>query len=333
MPFEDRDVSAIRSPPSSRGRDIFPKLKAKQISTTIHDIIEESFNQDAGVATVTTETDIAEPTLLQAVTGHLVNGLPLCSSSIYADMALTVANYLYKGLKPDSTKADMNVCNMEVEKPLIAQGKGSRLLKIRATANMGNRRTELFFSTTARDGKQNTEHGKCYVEYGDNEVWLADWARYQHLVKSRVNHLVDASVGMGLTKVHRGIAYKLFASFVNYQDRFRGMEEVIMDSQALEATAQVKFQATDRDGDFYFSPYWVDSLAHVSGFIINANDAINSTKEVYISHGWESMRFAMPFSAEKTYRSCVKMLPAKDKMVAGDVYVFEDDRIVDLVVA
>ncbi len=81
-----------------------------------------------------------------------------------------------------------------------------------------------------------------------------------------------------------------------------------------------------------FSPYHIDSVCHISGFIINGTDAVDSREQVFISHGWNSMRFTEIPSATKEYRSYIRMQPVKgSKMMAGDAYVFDGDKIIGMV--
>jgi thioesterase domain-containing protein/acyl carrier protein len=127
------------------------------------------------------------------------------------------------------------------------------------------------------------------------------------------------------------MAYKLFKALVDYSPSYRGMEEVILDSKQTEATAKISFQTTEQDGEFFMSPFWIDSLAHLSGFIVNATDTVNSDDFVYISHGWESIRISRTLSKDKTYRSYVRMQPAARNMSVGDVYIFEGEEIIGVV--
>lgn len=246
-------------------------------------------------------------------------------------MAMTVADYLYKLVRPNAQKIDLNVCNMEVTKPLIAQmsGQETHIVRLSATTNASLEQAHLVFSTG--EGKSRTEHAKCTVVYGDGAAWLAEWQRNAYLIRARIEGLRKSVDAGGAHRIFRGMAYKLFAALVQYDKKFRGMEEVILDSAELEATAHVAFQTTEADGNFFCSPYWIDSVAHLSGFIVNASDAVDSTNQVYVSHGWESMRFAQPLSADKTYQSYVKMQPAAGKMMAGDIYVFDGDTIIGVV--
>ena len=106
------------------------------------------------------------------------------------------------------------------------------------------------------------------------------------------------------------------------------MKEVILNSAQFEATAKVQFQTTEREENHYFSHYWVDSLGHLAGFVMNANDGIDTRRQVFVNHGWDSMRCAIRFSRDKTYRSYVRMQNVGGTMYAGDTYIFDGDIIV-----
>ncbi len=312
------------------GHAALPAIEAvpKLSTTTVQKVISEVVEQDK--ATVVIESDISRPELLAAISGHVVNGTTLCPSSIYADMALTIGEYLYKLVRPDTETVHMNVCHMEVFKPFIANdgGKGQTIRLSATTHDINSGRANLVFASGS--GKTETQHAKCFVDYGSSTAWLAEWQRNAYLVKGRIESLKrDASSGKA-HRMLRGMAYKLFGAFVEYDSKYRGMEEVILDSPELEATAHIAFQTKESDGNFLCSPYWIDSVCHLAGFIVNANDAVDSGKQVYVSHGWESMRFAEPLKADKTYRSYVKMQPLPGNMVAGDVYIFDGDRIIGM---
>lgn len=312
------------------GPAALPAIEAapKLSTTTVHRVISEVVEQDK--ATVVIESDISRPDLLAAISGHVVNGTALCPSSIYGDMAMTVAEYLYKLVRPGTETVHTNVCHMEVFKPFIANddGKGQTIRLSATTHDITTGRANLVFASGT--GKTETQHAKCFVDYGSGTAWLAEWQRNAYLVKGRIESLKrDASSGKA-HRMLRGMAYKLFGAFVEYDSKYRGMEEVILDSPELEATAHIAFQTKESDGNFVCSPYWIDSLCHLAGFIVNANDAVDSSKQVYVSHGWESMRFAEPIKADKNYRSYVKMQPLPGNMVAGDVYIFDGDRIIGM---
>ncbi|KAL6720646.1 hypothetical protein ACLMJK_002571 [Lecanora helva] len=302
-----------------------PKLSTTSVQRIVSEVVE------VDKVTVVIESDVSRPDLLAAISGHVVNGTALCPSSIYGDMAFTVGEYLYRLLKPGTQTIDINVCNMEVFKPLIANddgGKGQTLRLAATMADINSSRAKLVFSSGS--GRGELQHAKCDVVYGLGSAWLAEWQRSAYLINGRVEALKSAASSGAAHRMLRGMAYKLFGAFVDYDSRYRGMEEVILDSPALEATAHVAFQTSEADGKFFCSPYWIDSVCHLAGFIVNANDAVDSAKQVYVSHGWESMRFAEPLRADRTYRSYVKMQPLEGNMIAGDVYIFDGHRIVGM---
>jgi iterative type I PKS product template protein len=307
----------------------------------VHRIASEVVNGDK--VTISIESDLSKKELRGVVSGHVVNGTMLCPSvmstelffrvntnflqSLYGDMAMTVCDYAYKLVRPNETNAIMNVSHMQVPKPLIASPEGkSQILRLTAKLDASKSRADLVFSSG--EGSDSVEHAHCQVLIEDGEKCLADWARQAYLIQGRIDWLKDSEDQGKAHKIGRGLAYKLFAALVDYDKRYRGMEEVILHSENMEATSRVVFQTTEKDGNFFCSPYWIDSVAHISGFIVNGSDAVDSKESVYISHGWESLQFAEPLVANKTYRSYVRMQPQPGKIMAGDVYVFDGDRIV-----
>ena len=301
-----------------------PKISTTSVQKVLSEVVED------GKATIVIESDVSRPDLYATISGHVVNGTALCPSSLYADMALTVGGRLHELLKPEASPAGLNVCNMESFKSFIANDEGGKgqILRLTATANNTDNAAKLVFSSIS--GKTEVQHAKCDVEFGSTEAWLAEWQRSAYLISGRIQNLKQAANTGNAHLMLRGMAYKLFGAFVDYNKSYRGMESVILDSPELEATAKIAFQTTDADGSFVCSPHWIDSSCHLAGFIVNANDAIDSTQQVFISHGWESMRFAEPLRRDKTYRSYVKMQPLPDNMIAGDVYIFDGDRIIGM---
>ena len=284
------------------------------------------------IGTVVVQADITEPTLNAAVTGHVVNGVGLCPSSLYADMALTVANYLHKQLVPGNWKIHMDVCNMEVERPLIAKKDTSepQLIRVTANADLSTGQAELKFASVDSAGIPIIHHAHCIVKYGDGEKWLSAWSQIAYLVNGSIRSL-QKSVSKGVAqKLSRGTAYRLFASLVDYSPSYRGMDHIVVDVPELEGMSTVNFQTTEKDGIFFCNPYWIDTLAHLSGFIMNGTEATDGSS-VFISHGWKHMRFSKPLMQSTTYRTYVKMQEAGKDLVVGDVYIMENNIIIGAV--
>ena len=300
--------------------------KPKLQTSTIHKVTKEEIKD--GICVVETESDLALEPLRHVVSGHLVNGAPLCPSTLYADMAMTVADYAYKLLVPGTEKIGCNVAGVEVPKTLIFDDSAkSHILRMKLTANAKQGYADIVWSTG--EGAKKTEHATSRLLYGNTDDWQNEFDRTAYLIKSRITALEEAERRGDASKIGRGLAYKLFTALVDYNYRYKGMEEVILDSDTCEATAKIKFQTKPEDGTYYFNPFHLDSCCHISGFIINGTDAVDSREQVYISHGWGSLRFTEIPDPNKEYRSYIRMQPVKgSKMYSGDAYVFDGDRVI-----
>ncbi|KAF1352167.1 polyketide synthase [Delphinella strobiligena] len=305
---------------------------AKCLSTSCQKIVYEDFQANSG--TVIVQSNVAEPKLFAAVIGHQVNGTALCPSSLYADQALTIADYMYKQLRPSAPEIGMNVANMEVPKPFIAkfdQPAEGQHVQIEAKVDLDEGVAHLKYRSVTPEGKLIQDHAHCVVRYEELSSWHESWDRINFMVNSQIEVLKEKSKNREAHVIQRGMAYKLFKCFVDYDAKYRGMEEVILNNTTTEATASIQFQTKPEDGDFYCAPYWVDSMAHISGFIVNATDLVDSDLNVCISHGWESIRVSKTLSADKKYRSYVRMQPKAGNIFIGDVYVMEGEEIVAVV--
>lgn len=227
----------------------------------------------------------------------------------------------------------MNCGEMEVTKPLILRERSneSQILQITIDANLSEGRADLRYATVNEKGTETNTHATCTITYEDGAKWVAEWASKAYLIEGRIETLRDQLASGKADQISRGLAYKLFSAFVQYDTKYQGMEEVVFNSKNFEATSRVRFQSEEKDGVFFLSPFWIDSLSHLSGFILNGSDAVDSKNFVYISHGWGSMRISHPLNRTKTYASYVKMQASPNNVMVGDVYIFEDNIIIGVV--
>ncbi|UJR12998.1 hypothetical protein I4U23_000024 [Adineta vaga] len=294
-------------------------------TTTLQQIQNEDF--DSSDISVTFVSDIADSKLRNVIQGHLVNKVAVCPGSVYSDMALTAAKYIHNRRKRSNSPISMDIVNMKIIQPLILTGNFEKqYIYVLATCRANSDIVELIFAS--EEGSIRKQHGSCVVQYGDGVEWMTEWARQAYLIQTRMNCLVEAAEHGKAHQLLRGIVYKLFSVFVQYSEKYRGMEEVWMDCNMLEATSNIKFQTTPEDGSFEYSPYWLDSLYHLSGFVLHGTDTMNDDF-VYIADSWKGMRIVGQLSTNKTYKNYVRMQPIDNgqKMI-GDVYVFEENRII-----
>ncbi|KAI1372948.1 polyketide synthase [Hypoxylon crocopeplum] len=316
----------------NRGALTAPKAieasKPRLSTTTVQKVTKEEVKGD--IAILETESNLAEENLRKICLGHRVNGTCLTPSTLYGDMAMTICEYAYKLLRPDTKDIGMNIAHVEVPKTLIFDPKAtSQILRMHVKANAAENVAEITWTTG--EGAKKAEHATCKVYYGSNAEWLDEFERVSYLIKSRMDALKAAEERGDASKIGRGLAYKLFSALVDYDQRYRGMESVILDSTTCEATAKIVFQTSPEDGVFHTAPYWIDSVCHISGFLVNGTDAVDSREQVYISHGWGSMRFAERLNGSKTYNTYIRMQNVKGtKMMAGDAYIFDGDKLIGI---
>ena len=294
-------------------------------STTCLQVVEnEAFTQDS--ASVTFSSQLSEPKLNTAVRGHLVSGIGLCPSSVYADVAFTAAWYIASRMTPSDPVPAMDLSSMEVFRPLIVDSsETSQLLKVSATRNPNEQVVNIKISSQDDKGRQ--EHAHCTVMYGDGHQWMDEWQRNAYLFQSRIDKLTQPG-SPGIHRMLKEMIYKQFQTVVTYSPEYHNIDEIFMDCDLNETAANIRLQSTAGSGEFIYSPYWIDTVAHLAGFILNAN-VKTPADTVFISHGWQSFRIAAPLSAEKAYRGYVRMQPSSGRgVMAGDVYIFDGDEIV-----
>ncbi|TWU71827.1 putative PKS-like protein biosynthetic cluster [Metarhizium rileyi] len=299
-------------------------LAPEYLSATCQKVIESKHGPDKSFVLV--ESDISHPDLRAVFEAHKVNGAALCPSSVYADIGVTLGTYMSKD-NPIQASIGIEVADMATTKPLMMRtpGKPERY-RASAEADWASQTAKVVFYSVNAAGESVIEHATCTLRFGDPDAWISEWQRTAYLVRSRMQSLRDAVHNGSCHLIRRGMAYKLFENCVEYGERFRGLEEVYLDSNGHEATARIQFK--DKSTCFEANPYYIDSLGHLSGFIMNATEAFDYNAQVFLNHGWESIRCAVKPDADETYYTYAKMQSSDGKMYVGDVYIFRGDDIV-----
>lgn len=229
------------------------------------------------------------------------------------------------GLAIESTGFD--VSNMKVEAPLIAlPGEKTHVFRVQAEADWRLNQIKMSLGSVGDDDKVTRRHATFVVLIRPEQMWLHEWKRFTHLVQGRVDSLAKGVVEGSCHHIKRGMAYKLFSALVDYGQDYQGMKDVIMDSDQLEAVSTVEFQVGSES--YHLNPRWIDSLGHIAGFIMNANDSMANKSTVFVNHGWDHMRIAEPLEIGKTYRAYNRMQPVGKSLYAGDTYIFDCGRLI-----
>lgn len=300
-------------------------LPQPKFSTTcLQQVESETFNHDD--AAVVFSSRLSEPCLNTAVRGHIVDNVGLCPSSVYADVAFTAAWYIASRMAPSNPVPAMDLSSMEVFRPLIVDKETSQILKVSASRKPGEQVVNVRISSQSKNGSQ--DHAHCIVQYGNGQQWMDEWQMNAYLIQSRVDQLLQPVNPARVHRLLKEMIYKQFQTVVTYSKQYHNIDEIFMDCELNETAANIKFQPAAGNGSFTYSPYWIDTVAHLAGFVLNANTNVPADT-VFISHGWQSFRIAAPLSDEKSYRGYVRMQPLGTRgVMAGDVYIFDDEQIV-----
>ncbi|PKX92325.1 putative polyketide synthase [Aspergillus novofumigatus IBT 16806] len=217
-------------------------------TSTVQQIIHEQFDGTAG----------SIPDFLAAAYGHKMNGRGVVTSSIHADIAFTLGEYLYKKLNPNQ-ELHMNIANLEVLKALVAQEntKSPQLIQVSAsTENIRSGQAHLKWRNVV-NGSIEEPFASATIYYEEASEWLASWRPAAHLVQGRIHALERLAEDGVANRFTRRMAYGLFASsLVDYADKYRGMLSVVLHD--LEAFADVVL-TVEKGGTWTVPPYFIDS--------------------------------------------------------------------------
>ena len=302
---------------------------AKLSTTSVQKVIEEK--TEGNNTTLIVESDLMREDLEPIIRGHRVNGVALCTPSVYADMAITLGEYLRKQI-PKLEQCMTDVQHMDVQRPMAAKskGKGSQFLRARINLDRTEAKATVEFYSVTAEGKKLVKHAECRIAFPEIDIAAAETRKDAPAILRRIMEVrrsLDSDVRV--QKLHKSASYKIVASLASYDEEYKGVEEAILDSRNLEAVAKVKFDKPDRTGTYEVNPYIIDCFAQPALFVMNANDTADLEKEVFVNHGWSSLHFYKPVSTEKIYQSYVKMSgPKEDGMYSGDMVIFEDKEVV-----
>jgi monodictyphenone polyketide synthase len=227
----------------------------------------------------------------------------------------------------------MNMANLVVLRGLVAQKNTKKPQYIRVTIttkDINSGAAELIWQNVLNDGTTDEPFASASILYDDAALWLKSWIPSTHLVKGRIEALERLAEDGIANRFNRNMAYLLFANnLVDYAQKYRGMQSVVL--HELEAFADITL-STEKSGTWTIPPYFIDSVAHLAGFVMNVSDAIDTKANYCVTPGWKSLRFAKPLVAGARYRSYVKMIQTEEDptVYLGDVYIMQDGAIIGM---
>ncbi|PSN68069.1 PKS16 protein [Corynespora cassiicola Philippines] len=293
-------------------------------------ILHEDFGPSE--ARVEFASDFSDHELFEMASGHMVNGIGLCPSSIFASMAFSCALYVFQQ-RDDSLKGvpPMDISDMEIFSPCIIspddESHPFTVTAVQHSSSSPNSVQITFGSST--DGTSFREHARCFVVRTTSSSGFADLNKNLYLVKDRVELLRHRAETCQAHRLRRSMVYKLFKTVVDYSEGYQALDDVYLSTDGPEAFARLSFQSPEDIDKFVHNPFWIDNFAQIGGFALNISPP-SGRDDVYISHGWQSMRVLGRLSCTEQYTAyvCMQPQPAETEVWAGDVYVFNEKEVV-----
>jgi iterative type I PKS product template protein len=293
------------------------------INTCLHRVIAENISTQE--ATVEIITDIQEVSLRQLISGHKVIGIALAPSSLYKDMALGAAKYLYERMPHGKPVQAMDLHDMSITSPMfLHESIAPQLITIRATMKSGSTTAQIAISS---EGKP---HCRCTVDLSTAD-WTCDWSRRSYLIKDRVRTLMSPPPDKYVHHLLKDMVYKIFFPITEYSNEYRSISEIYIDHSFREAAVRLDLRETPEGSNFTFDPCWLDNIAQTAGFVLNS-DVANPDEMICMSTGVDTMRLSKAFSGGKKYL-CHVHAESTDKLgndLVCDVTVFDDEGVVAL---
>ncbi|KAK7707761.1 Type I Iterative PKS [Diaporthe eres] len=298
------------------------------------EIEEENFG--ASEASVKFISDLNRPELAGMVHGHAVGGISLCPSSVYASMAFSCALYIFQR-RDSALGADevppMDLSDMEIFSPCVVSTDADQrqVLMVTATQHSPSSPVELVFSTSYDDEETYRQNARCVVHLTSKAAAFTEANKNLYLIQDRAEMLRRKEPEGDVHKLKKKMVYKLFKTVVDYSPRYFGMEDLLLSSDRPESCARLCFDTPAEPENFVHNPFWIDTLAQLGGFSLNVNPP-SGQDDVYISHGWQSMRILRRLSDQENYACYVCMQPseAQPGVWSGDVYVYSGNSVVAL---
>ncbi|GIC88991.1 type I polyketide synthase [Aspergillus udagawae] len=298
-------------------------------TTTLHRLVEE--NSDSRKFVVIYESDVSRPDLNPLVQGHKVEGLGLCTPSVYADIGFTLGNYFLdrfpQQLKGQDSDKVVDVTHMVIEKALIAENAGPQLLRVAAELDWSTKEAAVRYYSVDLNHVETIQHAHCRIRFSDKSTFDS-LAKDVSTVRAHIETMRENSCQGAIFRFNGPMAYNMVQALAEFHPDYRCIDETILDNETLEAASMVSFGDVKKGGTFHTHPGFIDGLTQSGGFVMNANTKTNLGVEVFVNHGWDAFQLYESVTDDRQYQTYVQMKPAESNQWKGDVVILSQDRLI-----
>ena len=171
------------------------------------------------------------------------------------------------------------------------------------------------------------EHSRCVVRFKDRSLQQSLQEDAVN-VKQKMQALRDGITTGATARFNRPMVYRAIRPLARFHDDYRAIDEIILDSNTLEAMSHISFGTVKKGGTYHTHPAIIDSLTQSCGFTMNCNDSTDLDVEVFMNHGWGSFQIFETLDHDKKYVTYTRMAEGADKLWHGDVVIFDGEKVV-----
>ncbi|RDW92688.1 Orsellinic acid synthase [Aspergillus mulundensis] len=278
-----------------------PSRSSRLASTTLHSV--EKLNKDGDLLTGTFTVHLPDPKLAKAIGGHVVDESAICPASIFIDMAYTAAAYLEQEHGSAASLSTYELTSLEMHSPLVLREDMEVLPEVWVDAALNTKTNTVSVQFKGRKGTTPVEYGSAMMLLGQNDASVRrDWSRIQPLINARVQTLNTSTRPREVHAMDTLLFYKVFSEIVDYATPYHAVQEAMIAANFRDASITLQLPATGDLGTFISSPFAVDALVHVAGFLLNA-DVRRPKNEVHIANHIGSLRIVGDLSSPGPYHA------------------------------
>ncbi|KAL4819954.1 hypothetical protein BDW67DRAFT_154387 [Aspergillus spinulosporus] len=315
-------ASAASAAPSSTGY-------SRLASTTLHTV--DKLQREEGKISGTFTVDLSDPKLANAIGGHVVDESAICPASIFIDMAYTAAAFLEQENGAGATLHTYELANLEMHSPLVIREDMEVLPRVWVEAILDIKTNAASVHFKGQTSKGAVEYGSATMLLGQlDSAVRRDWSRIQPLVRARVQTLNRSIRPREVHAMDTALFYKVFSEIVDYSAPYHAVQEAVIAADFHDAAVTLQLKPAADLGTFTSSPFAVDALVHVAGFLLNA-DVRRPKNEVHIANHIGSLRIVGDLSSPGPYHvyATIREQDPKAGTSLCDVYATDSqDRLV-----
>ncbi|KAH9242504.1 hypothetical protein K456DRAFT_1820977 [Colletotrichum gloeosporioides 23] len=296
--------------------------------SSIYRVVKDTLRGSAD-GQVVVDIDLNSKDVHSMAQGHKVYGVPLCTPSVYADISLMIGNYVTQvtGMAVDEMVTE--IAEMHIQSALVANDVGKEQI-LRTDAKFDKESHTVFCTFSSVDSKDKIieQHANCKIRFSPSEAVSSDAtleaASSDALARSKALHAQVGEAG-NTFRFSKAMIYKMITQLADFDPKYRGLSAVTLNNDTFEAAGMVSFKGLSDNDTWFSNPAYLDAISQLGGFVMNANEGVDLEKEIFVNHGWESMKLLTPkLDPNMTYYSYVKMTEGESKLWMGDVIVFDE---------